>query len=52
MDPADLDSPRRELFICGLGFIVAFWFVGKLILPRLVLDVQSSCTAVERKDTA
>ena len=45
--PVDLDSPRRELVIRGLGFIVAplvRWQID--FFCRLVLDVQSSCNRI------
>ena len=29
--PTDLDSPRRELSVRGLGFVVAIPFFGELI---------------------
>ena len=43
IDPENLNSPCRELSNGGLGVVIAFWFVGKLIFRWLVLDVQSSC---------
>ena len=39
---ADLDSPRQELSVHGLRFVVTFWFVGKLIVSVRLLGVQFS----------
>ena len=41
IDTAYLDSPRRELSVRGLKFVIAFWFVGELTLCVCVLEVQS-----------
>ena len=41
--PKDLDSPRGELFIRGLGFIVGPLIRWQIDFCRLVLAVQSSC---------
>ena len=43
--PADLDSPRRELSVRGLGFVVCspFGFFQEINVRVRLLGVQSSC---------
>ena len=41
--PVDLDSPRQELFVCGLGFVVALSVLGGIIFRVRLLGEQFSC---------
>ena len=41
---ADLDFPRRELFVRGLGFVVAFLVHSGIVLCVRISDTQSSCS--------
>ena len=44
LNKADLDSPRRELSLRGLGFVVAFSVFGEINFRVRLLGVQSSCS--------
>ena len=43
IDSADLDSPRRELFVRSLGFVVALSFFWQSIFGLRLLGEQSNC---------
>ena len=49
MNCRDLDSPRRELAVRGLGFVVALLVHWQIDFFVCILEEQSSCTVIFAK---